>query len=109
MSLFKIPLTITTVAVSSLTIGLGIDYSIHIAYKFLEGKDSISSISRTGSALFGAALTTIAAFGLLSFSPLPQIRLFGMAISVGIVYSFILCAFILPILLQYWKSLRHFS
>ncbi len=104
MFLLQISITVTTITVASLAIGLGIDYSIHMTHRFLEEEDFLSTISSTGSALFGSALTTIAAFGLLSFSLLPSVQLFGIAISIAVFYSFILCTFILPILLQIWKS-----
>ena len=104
MFLLHIPLNVTTITVASLAVGLGIDYSIHITHRFLEKENLVSTISSTGYALLGSALTTIAAFGLLSFSLLPPIRLFGIAISIAIIYSFILCTFFLPIILHMWKS-----
>ena len=63
----------------SLTVGLGITYGIHITHRFIEDVNtsddlieaSKKTILNTGYALFGAAATTIAGFGLLSFSLLP--------------------------------------
>jgi len=100
MALLNIPLTMTTITVASLAVGLGIDYSIHMTYRFIHSREIIKTISSTGVALLGSALTTIAAFSLLSFSLLPPLRLFGISIAIAIFYSFILCVFILDM----WKS-----
>jgi len=101
MSLLNIPLTITTITVASLAVGLGIDYSIHMTYSFIREKDMIKCISSTSIALFGSALTTIASFSLLSFSLLPPLKIFGISIAIAISYSFILCVFVLPTILMY--------
>lgn len=103
MNFLNIPLTITTITTSSLAIGLGIDYSIHITHKFMEEKDFISTISSTGFSLISSALTTISAFGLLSFSLIPPLRIFGISVAISIFYSLICCIFILPILLDFFK------
>lgn len=100
MSLLNIPLTITTITVASLAVGLGIDYSIHMTYSFIREKDMIKCISSTSIALFGSALTTIASFSLLSFSFLPPLKIFGISIAIAISYSFLLCVFVLPIFLE---------
>ncbi len=97
MSMLGIPLTITTVSVASLAVGLGIDYSIHISYRYLDKKREIAS---TAFALLGSALTTVSAFALLSFSPLPPLRLFGISIAIAISYSFVACVFVLPAILK---------
>ncbi|HEC77121.1 MAG TPA: hypothetical protein ENI33_07700 [Thermoplasmatales archaeon] len=107
MALLGIPLTLTTITVASLAVGLGIDYSIHITHRFLE--EGISSISSTGSAILGSALTTISAFGLLSFSLLPPLKIFGISIAIAITYSYISCVFILPVLLEAWRSSDFFN
>lgn len=109
MAILGIPLTITTITVASLAVGLGIDYSIHMSHRFMQENDLVKSVTSTGSALLGSTLTTIAAFGLLSFSFLPPLRIFGVAIAIAIFYSFILCVFILPVLLEMWKSSPFFK
>jgi hypothetical protein len=104
MALLDIPLTITTITVAALAVGLGIDYSIHMTNRFMEKQDIVSAVSHTGAALLGSALTTIAAFGLLSFSFLPPLREFGIAIALSVGYSFIACVVVLPVVLDLWRS-----
>ena len=109
MAILDIPLTITTITVASLAVGLGIDYSIHMTHRFIEERDAERVMRSTGSALLGSALTTIAAFGLLSLSFLPPLKMFGISISIAIFYSFISCVFILPAILEIRQSSKFFQ
>lgn len=109
-----IPLNIMTITIASLTVGLGVTYGIHITHRFLEGVEKEPSIEEacrttvlhTGTALFGAAATTIAAFGLLSFAILPPLQQFGMISAITIFFSFLSCVFILPTFLVLWAKFR---
>jgi len=109
MAILDIPLTITTITVASLAVGLGIDYSIHMTHRFIEERGVERAMRSTGSALLGSALTTIAAFGLLSLSFLPPLKMFGISISIAIFYSFISCVFILPAILEIRQSSKFFQ
>ncbi len=112
MYLLGISINPMTSLVGSLTIGLGITYSIHITQRFLEEIDRFDDIdkacrytvSHTGTALFGAAVTTIAGFGALGFSDLTPLRQFGMIIIITIFYSMIVSVFILPVMLVIWAK-----
>ncbi len=113
MYLFGIPLNVMTLSIASLTIGLGVTYGIHISHRFAEEiKDKDideacrNTIAHTGSALFGAAATTIAGFGLLVFALMPPLQQFGGITALTILYSFISSTFILPSLLAIWARIR---
>jgi len=106
MGLFGISLNIITITVTSLSIGLGIDYSIHITHDFTDVGESNKVVKDIGAALLGSALTTVAAFSLLSFSLLPPLKTFGMLISIAILYNFIACLLLLPIFLDIWKKYK---
>ena len=100
MALLHISLTVTTITVTSLAIGMGIDYSIHVTNEYMmNGKNAVKNV---GVALMASAATTILAFVLLSFSLLPPIKIFGFLISISIFYSFIASIFILPIFLEFF-------
>ena len=113
MFLLGIPLNVITLLIGALTVGLGITYAIHITHRFVEELEEHNSISRaarhtvryTGTALFGAAITTMAGFGLLSFAIIPPMRQFGMMTAITILYSFLASVFILPTFLVLWA--RH--
>ena len=112
MYFLGIPFSVLTVSVSALTVGLGITYGIHITHRFLEDlqhfddvEEAIrNTIRHTGSALFGAAVTTIAGFGLLVFSLLPPIQQFGGIIALTILYCFLASVFVLPTFLTLWAK-----
>jgi predicted RND superfamily exporter protein len=112
MYFLGIPFSVLTVSVSALTVGLGITYGIHITHRFLEDlqqfndveKASRNTIRHTGSALFGAAVTTMAGFGILVFSLLPPIQQFGGIIALTILYCFLASVFVLPTFLTIWAK-----
>ncbi|MGA1849065.1 MAG: efflux RND transporter permease subunit [Thermoplasmatota archaeon] len=114
MYLTGIPLNVITITIGSLTVGLGITYGIHITHRFIEDikqeKDlmeaSKNTIMNTGSALFGAAATTIGGFGLLSFATMPPLQQFGIVTALAILYSFLSSIVVLPVLLILWAKLR---
>jgi predicted RND superfamily exporter protein len=114
MYLVGIPLNVMTITIGSLTVGLGITYGIHITHRFLEDirndedllEASKKTILNTGSALFGAALTTVGGFGLLSFATMPPLQQFGQVTALAIIYSFISSIIVLPVLLIIWAKSR---
>jgi hypothetical protein len=114
MYLFGIPLNVMTITIASLTIGLGVTYGIHVTHRFVEeidGQDpetaGVITVQQTGSALFGAAATTIAGFGLLVFALMPPLQQFGSITALTILYSFIASTFILPAVLVFWARMKH--
>ena len=107
-------LNVLTVTVTSLAIGLGIDYAIHVVERFREslkdGQLSVqeaihTTLEHTGSALFISAITTVAGFGVLIFAPMPLIKMFGIITAASIVFSLLSTTILLPILLVAWA--RH--
>jgi len=112
MYVFDIPLNVMTVTVTALTVGMGVDYSIHISHRFMEER-SVSqdlyeamhtTVQNTGGAIFGSAMTTVAAFGVLSTSDIPPISQFGGITALALLYSFIVAVFVLPAFLMVWAK-----
>ncbi|MFO8077900.1 MAG: efflux RND transporter permease subunit, partial [Thermoplasmatota archaeon] len=103
-----------TITVTSITIGIGIDYAIHVTERFRYIVDKTGditkavceTISHTGGALLIAALTTALGFGILIFAPIPPQQQFGFILAVTIVYSFLTSIFILPLVLFHWAKRR---
>jgi predicted RND superfamily exporter protein len=112
MYILDISLNIMTLMVTSLTIGIGVDYGIHISHRFMEDIERFddvyeatrSTVSHTGTALFGGAATTVAGFGLLTLATLPPLQQFGIITALTIIYSFIASVFILPTFLVMWAK-----
>jgi len=116
MMIFGLNWNILTVMVTALTIGIGIDYSIHVwrRYESEVSNDSVSSWeamekmhSTTGVALLLSAGTTVCGFLVLIFSPMPVVRDFGIVTAITVFFSLILSLYLLPILLATSDSLTH--
>jgi len=105
---------IMTVMVTSLTIGIGIDYAIHATQRFRLTADRTgdvekavsATIGHTGGALFIAALTTATGFGLLVLAPMPPEQQFGIITCMTIIYSYIGSIVVLPPILMKWGKDR---
>ena len=99
---------VLTVMVTALTLGIGIDYSIHMWRRFeVELKrqenhwDALrAALSTTGVALILSALTTAFGFLVLLFSPMPVIQDFGLITAVTVFFSLILALILLPVLVE---------
>jgi len=99
---------VLTVMVTALTLGIGIDYSIHMWRRFeveLERRDTHwealrAALSTTGVALIMSALTTGFGFLVLLFSPMPVIQDFGLITAVTVFFSLILSLILLPVLVE---------
>lgn len=105
-------INVMTTMISALTIGLGIDYSIHVSHGFVEHlsvvRDRYKAINITtqtiGSALLGASTTTIGGFVILMLSPLPPLRDFGFLTALTIAFSIIAALYVLPSMLVLWAK-----
>lgn len=101
------------VVTASLTIGIDIDYSIHVTERFRDELEDVSStdvairqtLRGTGGALFESAATTAAGFGVLAFAINPMLQQFGLITAVMIVFVFIGAVVLLPSLLLGWSRL----
>lgn len=102
------PLDVMTMGISALIIGIGIDLSIHMTYRFREEwkehKRSPQQAIRTtvmnvGTALLAAAGTTMGVFAVLSLARMPMLGRFGTLTALVIFYALIAALFILPSIL----------
>ncbi|SDR16581.1 MMPL family transporter [Natronobacterium texcoconense] len=115
MYLIGMPFNVLTGMITSLTIGLGVAYSIHISARYtleLERQGNVwsalhTTVTGTGGALLGSAATTIGGFGTLAFAILPVLRQFGIITGLTIAYAFLASVVVLPTLLVLWT--RYFG
>ncbi len=105
---FDIPLNVVTVLISALLIGIGIDFSIHLAYRYKEEwrdnrrgpEESIrTSMSHVGRAILAAATTTCGAFGILMLSRMLAMGTFGGIMALVILLCVLAALFVMPTLL----------
>ncbi|MEM0492699.1 MAG: efflux RND transporter permease subunit [Candidatus Thermoplasmatota archaeon] len=107
-------LNILTITVTSLTIGVGIDYACYITERFRLIADRtgdadiavIETISRTGNAILIAALSSICGFSILLLAPIPPQQQFGLITATTLVYALITSIIILPLVLARWAKWR---
>ena len=112
MWLLGIPFNTLTGTITSLTIGLGIAYSIHISSRYeleLRRQGNVwdameTTVTGTGGALLGSAATTVGGFGTLVFAILPVLEQFGLITGLTIIYAFLASVLILPSLLVLWTK-----
>lgn len=106
-----IPFNTLTATILSVTVGIRIDYSIHIVHRFVEEYDAINdniaaahvTLQGTGGALFGTTLTTASAgIALYYLSITPILIQFGALIAFSVTYSFITSVVVLPVVLILW-------
>ncbi len=103
MGYSSVPLTMATMAVLPILIGLGIDYSIQFHNRYQEeltrsrsvAEAIINSISRMFPVVGIALLATIIGFITLYISPVPMVRDFGMMLAVGVAFSYVAGLFLL--------------
>ncbi|HEY5052287.1 MAG TPA: MMPL family transporter, partial [Solirubrobacterales bacterium] len=98
LSLFGGSLTMASIAVLPILIGLAVDYAIQLQARYdeavaagLRGAEAARSAAAAGGPTIGAAcLATGAGFLALQLSPTPMVRSFGLLLVIGIAIAFAL-------------------
>ena len=93
-------LTMASVAVLPVLIGLAVDYAIQFQARFNEGRAqglaparAATAAAAAGGPVIGAAcLATAAGFAALALSPIPMVRSFGLLLVAGIALAFAVAA-----------------
>ena len=112
MALLGIPYTLITSIITALSIGIGVDYTIHVIHRYREEfsrvrnpeKAAIRTLATTGSALLGSALTTAFGFGVLVFSPVAGTQQFGITAAITIAYSLLVAILVVPPAMTVWGA-----
>jgi hydrophobe/amphiphile efflux-3 (HAE3) family protein len=123
MKLIGVPLSLITVTVGSLVVGIGIDYTIHMMNRYSEERNKRRddenetcldeegnydecmkscfkcygiTVEKVGTAIMGTAVTTIVSFIALAGAGVPFLTDLGLALSLGIFYAMVASLFIFP-------------
>ncbi len=118
-----IPLSVATVGLSSMILGLGVEYGVFVLSRYKEERakniNQLDSMKTTvyaiGTAVIGSGLTTIVGFGVLSFATVPMIQHLGQTLALGIAYCLLAALFVNPVFIlleedyQYWNTSRKFE
>jgi predicted RND superfamily exporter protein len=108
MVILSLKWNVLTVMVTALSLGIGIDYAIHMWRRFEAERnrredvwDALEeTISTTGVALVLSAGTTALGFLVLLFSPMPVVQQFGLVTALTVTFSLLLSIIVLPVLLM---------
>ena len=111
MGVFGIELNIVTALLSSIMIGVGVDYTIHFLWRYREerraGLDAVSAVRKTltttGRGITFNALAVIIGFVALFFSTFLPVRFFGFLVVVSILACLIGALVLVPALVLVWK------
>ena len=112
MALLGIPYGLVTSIITALSIGIGVDYTIHVIHRYREEfsrtrnpeKAAVRTLATTGAALLGSALTTALGFGVLVFSPLAGTQQFGITAAIAIAYSLLVSILVVPPAMTVWGA-----
>ncbi|MCG2717494.1 MAG: MMPL family transporter [Nanoarchaeota archaeon] len=118
MGWLNIPLSIGTVGLGAMILGLGIEYGVFMLTRYKEerekGKDQLESllvaVPLVGGAIFGSGMTTIIGFLALTLSTLPMMQKLGMTLALGIGFTLISAIFVAPVIFileenfEYWHT-----
>jgi len=108
MGVLEIPMSMILTGFLSVLIGLGIDYGIQVMTRYEEERskgldvdEAIEvSITRMGKAVGLAIVTTLVGFSSMYFANIPDLEYFGMAVSIGLVLSYITAIWFIPAVLK---------
>jgi hydrophobe/amphiphile efflux-3 (HAE3) family protein len=111
MGYFGITLNIATTMLSSIMIGVGIDYTIHFLWRYKEeraaGQDYSNAVKRTitttGRGITFNALSVIIGFSVLLISNFTPIRFFGFLVFVSILACLVGAMILIPAVLLVFK------
>ena len=116
MVLSDTPVNLVTVQISSLAIGLGVDYAIHMVQRVREARFEnpkasqeewmAESLDETGNNVAMSAFTDFVGFMILALSIMPLFVTFGVIMAVMIFLSFIAAVIMLPALLYQFGNLE---
>ena len=108
MSWLAIPLDVTTAMITPIMLGIAMDDTIHLVYKYRKVKgDSTNAETRmnnamtyTGSALISTTFALVAGFLIIASSATPSVQDFGLLCAVTVAIALITDIFYLPALLK---------
>ncbi|EMA45975.1 efflux RND transporter permease subunit [Halobiforma nitratireducens] len=114
MRYFDIPLTPINAPILSVSIGLGVDYTVHFMHRFVDEYENgngvheslLVTVRGTGGALTGSMLTTVTGLGVLYVALIPLIMEFGLLLALGVFYAWLTSIVVLPSVIVVWDRLE---
>lgn len=112
MWLFKIPLDVTTAMITPIMLGIAMDDTIHLIYKYRKYKTTFESpikridqaLHYSATALLATTVALVAGFLIIATSAVPSVRSFGILCAVTVSTALITDLFYLPALLKRFEK-----
>ncbi len=111
-------LSIASVALGSIILGLGVEYGVFMLTRyneerFINQKNQITAnsitVSSIGLALLGSGTTTIAGFLALTFSITPMMQVLGISLATGIFFCILSAILVTPLLIILHEDYEKYS
>ncbi len=106
MGWLSIKLSIATVGIGAMILGLGVEYGVFVVTRYKEERETKTqleslqtAVSSVGSSIIGSGSTTIVGFLALTLSVMPMLRDLGVTLALGIAFSLFIAVFINPSLI----------
>jgi len=106
MGWLSIKLSIATVGIGAMILGLGVEYGVFVVTRYKEERETKTqleslqtAVSSVGSSIIGSGSTTIIGFLALTLSVMPMLRDLGIILAMGIGFSLFIAVFINPSLI----------
>ncbi|MFN7973714.1 MAG: MMPL family transporter [Acidobacteriota bacterium] len=107
MQLARIQMNFINAFATTMILGVGIDYGIHLIHRIWEERSLVSTgVMETGKAVVMAALTNVAGFGTVALSSYPGIRSMGLISLFGTLTCLTTSLTLLPALLKVFPERR---
>jgi uncharacterized protein len=111
MSLLGIQMNFINIFVTTMIIGIGVDYGIYVLHRYLEVRDRSdgeyeSGLQETGKAVVAAALSTTVGFGSITISHYPGLVSTGQVAALGAVCTSLVAITLLPTFLSWRREIR---
>ena len=116
MGHLDIPLSVATVAVGAMILGLGVEYGVFVVERYMEerehkGKSQLDSITvavpGVGTAILGSGITTMVGFGSLRLGIMPMMQDLGTTLALGIASCLVVALFVNPAFIILAGRLTH--
>ena len=103
MGWLNIPLSVATVGIGAMILGLAVEYGVFIVSRYTEEKRRMphekaleEAVSGVGSAVIGSGGTTIVGFLALTLSAMPMLQDLGKSLALGITFCLVSGVFVNP-------------
>jgi predicted RND superfamily exporter protein len=111
MVLFGIQMNFINIFVTTMIIGIGVDYGVHVLHRYQEVRDLPDAefergLFETGKAVVAAAMSTIVGFGSIMFSSYPGLVSTGKVAILGALSTALVAITLLPAVLSWRRERR---